>query len=901
VLTVVVKATYAIQPVESALAREQEYPNEDDNHWNDDDARSLYSPSDLVPFKPRADVMLVGHAFAPRKEPVRSLVARLVVGEVNKAVEVFGERAWTHDGMLREGPRFVKMPLRYERASGGLDTANPVGMPPEGREDSFGNVPIPNLQPPGMLLAAPGEFIEPTGFGPIAPRWPARAEKLGRHAATWQQGAWDQPVPEDIDPGYFMAGPRDQQVEQLRPNERIVLENLHPDHARLVTSLPGLAPQAFVERRGAAQHELSLTCDTLWIDTDRSICTATWRGQLPLDHPQQPGRVLIGLAEPGKRLSWADVERLASRGDSSEDTGHRRIPRTAEVSALNEGAPAAVRGNPTLPFIATEGLLPGPKFGAPPSPNKKPGKPPKPDKEEGSSTADEEFTNTGFVRPAMSALPFANEPTSSGAPFASDPVRSAAYGDGAGLPFGADAGPRFPPAPPTSRVAGTDAPPPAADASPAWLAPAPPRAPSGLLDVVPQPPPRPASTATPGALFPPALGAPPPSSDAAFPPARASSPGESPWAGPNGAPSFSAGARGDLPPIGFGTPPAVSGFGGPPPVPPPQVVPPPSPSNASNAAAGGVVAASNAAAGANAWGSAPTPPPPAPAPPIMPRSVARPTAREVVELLWYEPTALDRFRAYSAWKPALIEAKPPPPEVVPFDAELPPDPTPEQLERRDVVAILTRIEPHDEQGINEAIADGVTEEGLFEPPFILLNGELTLPFDELETLKANVTAVTPLIAGDKKLKETVDTVNELLKTPWLQSSTGVAEGLTQRVREAFAQANRILPASYLETHTERMLLEQRHYQKRTMWGEPWIRSLLVPANGSTPIPAYLPEALSKHLPMFQRFKARVIAEALLQQDENEAQPIALKVLTLGRCVQLSGVAQRRRGAPKLVG
>ncbi|HEX4405611.1 MAG TPA: hypothetical protein VH560_12320, partial [Polyangia bacterium] len=181
------------------------------------------------------------------------------------------------------------------------------------------------------------------------------------------------------------------------------------------------------------------------------------------------------------------------------------------------------------------------------------------------------------------------------------------------------------------------------------------------------------------------------------------------------------------------------------------------------------------------------------------------------------------------------------------------------------------------------------------------NGELTLPFDELETLKANVTAVTPLIAGDKKLKETVDTVNELLKTPWLQSSTGVAEGLTQRVREAFAQANRILPASYLETHTERMLLEQRHYQKRTMWGEPWIRSLLVPANGSTPIPAYLPEALSKHLPMFQRFKARVIAEALLQQDENEAQPIALKVLTLGRCVQLSGVAQRRRGAPKLVG
>src|SRR4051812_40805315 len=94
-LTAVCKATYTLTPVESPLAAEQEYPNEDDNHWNDDPARSLYSPSDLVPFKPRADVTLVGHAFAPRKEPVRSLVVRLIVGEVSKAIEVFGERAWT--------------------------------------------------------------------------------------------------------------------------------------------------------------------------------------------------------------------------------------------------------------------------------------------------------------------------------------------------------------------------------------------------------------------------------------------------------------------------------------------------------------------------------------------------------------------------------------------------------------------------------------------------------------------------------------------------------------------------------------------------------------------------------------------------------------------------------------
>src|SRR4051795_191406 len=88
VMTAVCKATYALAPGESPLAPEQEYPNEDDNHWNDDPQRSLYSPSDLVPFKPRGDVMLVGHAFAPRGEPTRSVIVRMIIGDIDKSIEV---------------------------------------------------------------------------------------------------------------------------------------------------------------------------------------------------------------------------------------------------------------------------------------------------------------------------------------------------------------------------------------------------------------------------------------------------------------------------------------------------------------------------------------------------------------------------------------------------------------------------------------------------------------------------------------------------------------------------------------------------------------------------------------------------------------------------------------------
>ena len=37
-------------------------------------------------------------------------------------------------------------------------------------------------------------------------------------------------------------------MERLRDNERLVLENLSPQHPRLATSLPGVRPRAFTDR-----------------------------------------------------------------------------------------------------------------------------------------------------------------------------------------------------------------------------------------------------------------------------------------------------------------------------------------------------------------------------------------------------------------------------------------------------------------------------------------------------------------------------------------------------------------------------------------------------------------------------------------------------------------------------
>jgi hypothetical protein len=128
--------------------------------------------------------------------------------------------------------------------------------------------------------------------------------------------------------------------------------------------------------------------------------------------------------------------------------------------------------------------------------------------------------------------------------------------------------------------------------------------------------------------------------------------------------------------------------------------------------------------------------------------------------------------------------------------------------------------------LRRAMTNAIDDVGGFIPPYVLLAGELFFPFDELETLKATLGAVMPFVANDKKLKETVDTISELLRSPWLSGATEVADGLTAQVKAAFSEKSRGLTTGYLEKHTERMLLERKQYQRRAVSKQSCIRGLL---------------------------------------------------------------------------
>ncbi|MBK9262766.1 MAG: DUF2169 domain-containing protein [Polyangiaceae bacterium] len=832
VLTFVAKVTFDLQPGKAQLAADQEPIHEHDCYWDDDPARSVYAPSDLAPLKTRADVLLVGSAYAPKGQAVRSLFARLIVGDLDKSIEVHLDRVFGPDGSLIEGSRFSRMSLSYERAAGGPETMNPIGVRLDVR-DMHGRIKIPNLQPPGMNVHAPGVAILPVGFGPIAATWPIRANRLGRYASTWSSFSLAAtPLPDDLDRSFFNSAPLDQQLVDIAEDARIVMENMHPEWPRLVTNLPGLRPRAVLEGRGGI-HPLKMRADTLWIDTDRAIACLTFRSHRSLERYDEPGRISITLEEAMASVAPPSPSPIQHTRPSIElplpkkSKATTLIPNSPEEQAIKE----SLRQAGALPFLPAS-------------------TPAAPSREE---------------RPAMAGgLPFGNVKPAGGHAIADERTSS-----GGGLPFVQPTPPRAPatnaPPPPPPRgappgwpVSGAGAPPPPVPS------PVPPVPPAVVSPLPAAPPPLPAVVVPP---------VPPP-----VPPPRASQQGtaarqdDSVWG--------SGLSRG-------GEAPAAQSIG--------QVVVAAASAAAHVApqdAASGVLGASNAAAGPSQSSTGKREEVRASAATAIANSGVRASsrldAREVLHLVWYHADSVARICKVPVWRAILQEM-----EQKPADDDLD-DPAPnrdpiEIEDMRDIFEILARAASEDVAELADELTAAVRPGNKFVPPLLLLAGEVSFPFDERETLKAAVAIATPLATTDEPFKNAVREAKEFLAGGADQMCPGpLAESHTARIREAFQRSRRSVPADTLDLQIERALLEGRHYQKRQVLGMNAIRALMHTTTGNSnvrPAPIYIPDDIAKKLPLFQRFRTRIIVELYFQEDQYEAHPAALKALAIGRVQQ----------------
>jgi hypothetical protein len=466
--TAVAKATFALA-ADAVMPRVAPEPIvHAEVHYDDSPARSIRLTTDLAPYLNRADVLLTGHAYAPRGVFVETLPVRL--GLFDGARPVLDKTV-----LVRQKGGLKRVPLVYERAYGGLGFAdNPFGV---GATTGSGE--------PNILDSFDDRRV--AGLGPIGQIWPARKRLLGSlpRRALDPSGIMD--LPDAFEWEYFQAAPPDQRVPFLRGDEWIVMDGLHPRHARLRSQLPGargialvygLSPWGVVEGQPIALH-----ADTLRIDADEQRCSLTFRATFPIAEEALASlRVVLGVELPGSPVTWPDPAEIVAHAQIEVE------PDSETVSMpLSDDEFESVRGDVLIGTLTFE-----------PKPPRGPALP-----FQGSASAPSALRQAGAApRPA----PRADHPLSG--TLAQTPEEFARAAQRSVLPFG-EKSPSVPPPPldPSPPLTTAEPPEPPAPSAPAPVAEkraaaspwAPPAAPARPEPVPPPPPPAmgpPAATPT---------------------------------------------------------------------------------------------------------------------------------------------------------------------------------------------------------------------------------------------------------------------------------------------------------------------------------------------------------------------------------------------------------------------
>ena len=285
---VAVRCAFLIRPDgTTAVADKQDPPVLAPAYLGDPVGSSLLYDSDFYLTKPTTDILLHGHAYAPRGEPTTRVDVTMRVGAVSKSLRVTGDRMYQKGvfGVTAGSPQpFTRMPITYERAYGGrepdppkkpdrpqFEVRNPIGT---------GFVPVPgklapNVEYPGLNLGN-----KPAGFGPIPPHWTPRVKYAGTYDEAWQKERMPL-YPKDLDDRFFLCSPEDQRPKTfLRGGEPVELLNLTPS-GRLAFMLPRIAFrfETVFRRKPSVTHRGVLHSVILEPDVLRVVMV--WQTALP--------------------------------------------------------------------------------------------------------------------------------------------------------------------------------------------------------------------------------------------------------------------------------------------------------------------------------------------------------------------------------------------------------------------------------------------------------------------------------------------------------------------------------------------------------------------------------------------------------------------------------------------
>lgn len=264
---------------------------------------SVTYESDLALWKPATDIVLLGHAYAP-KPKAKEGVVRLRVGPVSQSAAVTGDRKWGFRlGLVHiSGPEpFEKIPLVYERSFGGAqpgksvkegksdpaqpsylgaDERNPIGAGfVQKKQRTFvDGLALPNIEHMRKRLKSPGQKPPPVGFGFLGRHWLPRRTYAGTYDAAWEANRLPL-LPSDFDERSFNGAPEGLQASpHLRGGEAVHAVGVHPRGPWKFT-LPTTRP-AFEAHWKGAWTPLEGVLDTIVLEPDLDRVSLTFRARL---------------------------------------------------------------------------------------------------------------------------------------------------------------------------------------------------------------------------------------------------------------------------------------------------------------------------------------------------------------------------------------------------------------------------------------------------------------------------------------------------------------------------------------------------------------------------------------------------------------------------------------------
>ena len=361
VLSVLARRTYHIDARGRLAVADEQLPLVDEVETADGNAELLVRDTDLYPLKPASDVVIAGHAYAPRR--ASTFEASVAIGKLEKRVLVVGNRraslSTAGEVTITEPEAIESVRLGYDHAYGGRDRAaeekygNPfeqlAGAWPdaEGRKMLRGasNFAYPRnpcgrgfiLEPSRVALDGlalpnledPDDRLTPERLcaGTLR-RWPLQPLpcSLDWFGLLWfprcahcglipEHDPFAAPLPE-VARGYLPTASFQPRagvdalaangaspglvVPHLRGDETLVLTHLHPRQFKLAIELPAERPAMRADGRKGKMLDTVPVIHTVLIEPDENRVSIVWRGSAPALRPYLPQE----LARMPFEVSW---------------------------------------------------------------------------------------------------------------------------------------------------------------------------------------------------------------------------------------------------------------------------------------------------------------------------------------------------------------------------------------------------------------------------------------------------------------------------------------------------------------------------------------------------------------------------------------------------------------------